>query len=83
VSISGPTTRRDIRRIINTISDRKKNKNPYKRNAIQKPPIIFSASVITEECLDSIILAATNVNASRKNIIEYKTLLSLREAIAL
>jgi hypothetical protein len=39
-------------------------------NASQKPPIILSISEITEECLDSRILAAIKITASRKNVIE-------------
>ena len=52
------------------ISDIRKNRKPYTMNASQKPPRILSTSEITEECFDSRILAAINIPARRKKIIE-------------
>ena len=59
-----------ILNIRNRISDIRKNINPYSMNASQKPPRILRASDITEECLDSRILAAINITARKKKVIE-------------
>ena len=48
------------------ISDKKKNRKPYSMNASQKPPTIFSASEITEECLDSRILATIKIPQAKR-----------------
>ena len=53
-----------------TISEIRKNMNPYSMNASQKPPIILSISVMTDECLDSRNLAAINTAASMKKVSE-------------
>jgi hypothetical protein len=49
-----------------TMSESRNKRNPYNMNASQKPPIILSTSVMTDECLDSRNLAATNIAARIK-----------------
>ena len=66
-----------------TISDKRNKKNPYSINASQNPPIMLRISVISEECLASMILAAMKRAARTKNVMEYRTLLPFRRGSAL